>query len=685
MRVAGVVKAITDTEIAAAGDAVGMVGDTSGDGDVTAAQAAIDAARDRINGADIPTSAKDRLRTALARHEGSLTTRKASRLAYRERMEDEERERLRMAKIREITDGAIQDARDAVAMVMDDSADGTVTAAREALAAAKAAIEAPEADGVLSDADQRDLHAMVEKEQGRFDKAVERRRVAIAVRAIKEGPFKSAMDAAGMLARDSSREDWAAAEARMAAAGKAVEAADIPAAKKAELRAELARHRGALDAAVGRRKAFGKAMFAAMGGHDEDTTTYRDALNNLAHDAKYVFPLSDSSKPNGLWLDPHDEGPGSLPKDGVNVSPIVFTEVKTRGQVGKWKVTDETGAVDEDGNRDADLARFHDRARVYSDRAVRTAPAATYFLDSNGDRPTHAGTYTAGTRTLSLGTGVDGSLASPEFPTSGHKDFKPEGDGKEVLVRGTYLGAPGTYRCTWASLGDCRVSKGRGGFFMAAGWEFVHEKGAEVSFLNHDFAYFGWWVRENSGDRVPRMATAFIGVRGGGIDPAADGDSRSMAGTARFEGPAVGQYAIHDPDDGKGEGGEFVAEARLDVRFGHSDDVPQTGMSGTIDRFRLNGGSGDPGWTVTLHRGAWATGGLVDNSSRTTWSVNGVDGAKGGSWGARMYDATVEDSVGGDDGNNQPDLVLGTFFTERGDTHRMVGAFGARNVTKDGE
>ena len=427
----------------------------------------------------------------------------------------------------------------------------------------------------------------------------------------------------------------------------------------------------------------GEAMYAALSGHKEDTTSYRDARNSLARDADYKFPLSDSSKPTGLWLDPHDEGPGSLPKEGVNVSPIVFTKVKTRGQVGRWKVTDETGAVDEDGFRDADLAKFHDRARVYNTRAVRTVPAPTHFDNDYGDRPAHAGTYTAGTRTLSLGTGVDGSIASPMFPTSGHKDFKPEGDGKEVLVKGTYVGAPGTYHCTWSAIGDCRVSVGRGGFFMAANWEFVHEKDAKVSFLNHDFAYFGWWVRENAGDRMPRMATVFIGVEGGGIDPATDGNSNTIHGTATFEGPAVGVYAIHDPLNGKGEAGEFTAKARLDARFGTTDNVPQTGMSGTINQFRLNGGSVDPEWTVTLEKNAWADGGKIDDrTDSTVWSINGIKGAKVGKWGGRMYDTTVEDSVGGDDGNNQPDVVLGTFYTEHGGTHRMVGAFGAHNIAK---
>ncbi len=88
-RVAGIVRDITDTEIAAAMTAVGVVTDMSGDGDVTSAQGAIDAARARIDGADIPDGSRQMLRTALAVHEGSLDRAKASRLAYQERKRKE--------------------------------------------------------------------------------------------------------------------------------------------------------------------------------------------------------------------------------------------------------------------------------------------------------------------------------------------------------------------------------------------------------------------------------------------------------------------------------------------------------------------------------------------------------------------------------------------------------------------
>ncbi len=105
-----------------------------------------------------------------------------------------------------------------------------------------------------------------------------------------------------------------------------------------------------------------------------------------------------------------------------------------------------------------------------------------------------------------------------------------------------------------------------------------------------DYTYFGWWVREDA-DGMPAAAAPFYATVGGGVGPSPDGNNLPGGG-ATFEGPAVGQYAIHDPLDGKGEGGAFTATALLKARFGASDNVPDTGMSGTIDKFRLESASG---------------------------------------------------------------------------------------------
>ena len=80
-KVAAVVKAITDTEIAAAGTAVGKVMNNSTEATVTAARDAIATAKARIDGADIPDADREKLRTALDVHEVAFTIRKDLRMA----------------------------------------------------------------------------------------------------------------------------------------------------------------------------------------------------------------------------------------------------------------------------------------------------------------------------------------------------------------------------------------------------------------------------------------------------------------------------------------------------------------------------------------------------------------------------------------------------------------------------
>ncbi len=80
-KVAAAVKAITDTEIKAAGTAVGKVMAGSPEATVKAARDAVAAAKARIDAADIPDADKDRLRAALARHEGRLESKTEMRAA----------------------------------------------------------------------------------------------------------------------------------------------------------------------------------------------------------------------------------------------------------------------------------------------------------------------------------------------------------------------------------------------------------------------------------------------------------------------------------------------------------------------------------------------------------------------------------------------------------------------------
>ncbi len=685
-RVAGIVKAITDTQIAAAMTAVGMVMDDSEDETVMAAQNAINAAKMAIANANIPDGSKQMLLTALALHEGVLDRANASRLAAIERHNQEVEDTRVAGIVKDITDTQIAAAMTAVGMVTDTSDGSDVTDAQKKIDEAKAAIEGAK----IPETEKAKLRTALKLHQGNLDEAKDSRMKAMTIKRIRDGQITPAMSAVGMVKRDSSRESVADAEAKLAAAETAINDANISADQKAELRAALAQHQTTFNTAIAGRKTFAEAMFKSLEGPADDGS--KNALNNLQDDAAYEEELSGTGKPSGLTID-MAQGAGTL-LDSDYESPVVFTKeavVKTVDEwqvaaLAEWKVSDLTESRDDEGDQRDGLDKFHDRVRVWNNRSPFTPLAADFFED-DPDKPANAGTHTEDGRLLSLGTGIDKGIESPEFETAGHKDWKPaDPSTKEVRVRGTYYGAPGVYRCTYSTAASCRVSTGKGGKNLTAAWEFVYDEGARVNIPGRNYVYFGWWVRENVSDGMPRMATVFIGKGGEGVELPTTG--ASLSGTATFEGPAAGVYAIHDPLRGKGEAGEFEAVARLEALFGDrsasNNPVPLAGMTGTVKRFRLNGGSGDPGWTLTLERNAWADDAKIDDrADSTVWEINGVKGAKVGIWGGRMYDTTVGESIGGADGDGQPDVVIGTFYSEHGTTHRMAGAFGAKNITKN--
>ena len=191
-------------------------------------------------------------------------------------------------------------------------------------------------------------------------------------------------------------------------------------------------------------------------------------------------------------------------------------------------------------------------------------------------------------------------------------------------------------------------------------------------------------MRENDVGK-PVAISAFYRARGGAIDiTTGGGTGAGLNGKATYKGPAIGQYAINDML----EGGAFTATATLNATFGIVTNTPDTGLTGMIKDFRLNGRSEDPGWEVTLQKGAWIADSHTDSAASqkghiedamTAWSINGKAAAPAGSWVATMYDEAVVDKFQNNNyGSNHPTAILGKFYSEYGGTHRMTGAFGTR-------
>ena len=104
-------------------------------------------------------------------------------------------------------------------------------------------------------------------------------------------------------------------------------------------------------------------------------------------------------------------------------------------------------------------------------------------------------------------------------------------------------------------------------------------------------------------------------------------------------------------------------------------------MTGTIDNFRLNDGTEDPGWSVALNDGGLGSAGSItaptgDDALGTVWSIDGNKAPASGTWSGTMYDEMPGDPPVGD-GSTVPTTVTGTFYSEFSTIGRMVGAFGA--------
>ncbi|MDE0343053.1 MAG: hypothetical protein OXK82_07790 [Deltaproteobacteria bacterium] len=416
----------------------------------------------------------------------------------------------------------------------------------------------------------------------------------------------------------------------------------------------------------------GKDMRGALGGAAADT-------NALANIAAHSLAATGSTP---LSIDAA-AGAGAL-ADATDPPAVALRTGDSAGSLGGWAGTNYARSTG------SGSAMVTNEARVY----INKGPGDTGpFSGTNGK---YTLITTAG---ATRGYVLLGDAATPvtrasatDFTHSGTQTHQTPSQRDAFYTRGTYDGAPGEFRC--ASTNCSSTNDGKGTVSALGGtWHFKPDAGAMVNTPDAHYLYYGWWVsKDNDGD--PTAASAFAGRVG--IDPgdSTDGLDAAVAGgdltgSATYAGNAVGKFAMSNPLDGTGNGGHFTADAELEATFGTGATA---GMTGTIDNFRLNDGSDDPGWSVSLHRAAWAAGGVisapvddtattgVNEALGTTWSIGDTSTAgRSGTWSGQMYDETPGDpsSTGPGDGSNVPTTVTGTFYSEFSSIGRMVGAFGA--------
>ena len=395
----------------------------------------------------------------------------------------------------------------------------------------------------------------------------------------------------------------------------------------------------------------GKNLHASLRGPD---ATPNDVRQNG------LFSLSVSGE---LTINSPTGGPGRFEGDAFPDNPPASWKGDSAGPLGDWAGTNYAHTHT--------TTKVVNEARVYNNKG----PGKTVTFAKAGY--TVATATDAGTGTIKGYIAVDGTdtataalVGGATFTHSGTQTHTYDTDAVVAFTtRGTYDGAPGVYRCT----GTCSsTNDGKGSPTSLAGtWHFKPDAGAMVQQPDANYLYYGWWVNKNK-DGEPMMATAFVGPVG---TPDNGGDLTALAGSATYAGHAAGKFAMSNPLDGTGSGGHFTADAELEATFSGTT----TGVTGTIDNFRLNDGSEDPGWIVSLARGALGSSGgtiTAPTTNPTVWSINGNKAPASGSWSGTMYDEMPGDPPDGD-GSNIPTTVTGTFYSEFSTIGRMVGAFGA--------
>ena len=164
-----------------------------------------------------------------------------------------------------------------------------------------------------------------------------------------------------------------------------------------------------------------------------------------------------------------------------------------------------------------------------------------------------------------------------------------------------------------------------GSFTFTGDWDFIPSNGrVQIVVPDAEYMWFGVWARQtvrlSSPPDQPTELWRFEAQHGGTAPVTTLTDA---TGSATYQGPAAGRYAVYEPDTGDSGIGSFTASATLQADF-DADTV-----SGTITGF-----SNDPSWSLALKRKD-VTGGTV-TAAEVTWTIDGVPDDSG-TWEAAFY------------------------------------------------
>ena len=522
-------------------------------------------------------------------------------------------------KVAAEADKAAAEAAQAAAEAAQVVAEAAQAAAEAAQAAAEAAQAVAEAAQAIGEADKVAAEAAQVAAEAAQAAAEAAQVVAEAAQATAEAEaqYQLREAAAARQEAETARQEATAARQEAAAARQEAETA-----RQETETAEQARERLAAEADKARQEALqaeaGVAL-TGLGGTALDLPT--DSVG-----PKYRAPASVSA-PNVTFISPR----------GSSAGKWYATTASNQGQM-----TDDTIVV-------------------YSDVG---APASTPIMEVyNGFAED---TDNTNLLAITISNAHNNLIASSRFPTGGRTvtipltidstDDDVDNDDMTAKLSGTFdRRASGTFQC---SGGACTVRHTGGGYVLDGDWTFRTSKNSKVNVPDGDFMSFGWW-RQKTNDATGAFAYGtFSSI---GVNSAVSGNGfATLQGSATYEGPAIGQYAIYQPLGTQSNHGEFKATARFAANF----DTDR--LSGSVSGFDAS-----PGWSLTLKETSMSNGTVQEGD--VSWTIDG-NIQDGGKWNGAFHSeiAPYVDHI--------PDGLTGEFDAAYGPTAspvgRLVGAFG---------
>ena len=547
------------------------------------------------------------------------------------------------------------------------AAEADKVAAEADKAAAEAAQAAAEADKAIAEADK--VAAEAAQAAAEADKAIAEadkvaaeadKAAAEADKAIAEAD-KVAAEAAQAAAEVAAEADKVAAEAAQAAAeaDKAIAEAEVQhqlrEAAAARQEAETARQ----DAVTARQEAA-----TARGEADtarQETETAEQAQERLAAEADKarLEALQAEASVALMGFAGEDLGEPDDVQPKYRAPALVeeadLTPASPRGSsAGRWYATtvDGRGQTDQGDTTE-------DTIVVYSDvgKPTPTLIGQVYNDEDTDDDANFKITIAAAHKTL---------IASSQFPRFGDiaeirlttdTDETPDMVNDEVTFSGTFDRAGGTFRCTNTGGDPCIVRHDGGGYVIVAGTlTFETAQSRKVDVADIDFMYFGWWRQKNEDGGF-----LYGNFSHPGMTPATGGLFTALGGSATYEGPAIGQYAVYEPLGTQSNYGEFKATARLTANFGNAQ--ADGTLSGSISGFDV---SSD--WSLSLKQATISNGAVTDGN--VSWTIDGHT-EEVGSWSGRFH-SNIRPYNG-----HIPDGLTGEFTAEFDNDGSLRGAYGA--------